>query len=257
MLSFGNAFDFILLSRSSRCGIRNVALATKIAMFFNIYSYVKSGPNLHSVDEQSKSERILALAQQLGVLRPKDLAPHGIQAEYLRRLCDRGLLRKLGRGSYVPAARRPSFPLSLAMVARAVPNGVIALTSALAFHGLTEGNPREISLAIERRAARPRLDFPALRIARLGGAAFTEGVVVHEIEHVAVPIYDLEKTLADLFKFRNKIGPHIAVDALRAALVAGRVELEALWRYARLDRVERVMKPYVDALTAQEERSRK
>jgi predicted transcriptional regulator of viral defense system len=203
---------------------------------------------LHSVDEQTKSERILALVRELGVLRPKDLGPHRIQAEYLRRLCDRGQLKKLGRGSYVLAARKPSFDLSLALVARAVPNGVICLNSALAFHGLGDSNAREIAVAIERRAAKPRLDFPVLRIARLGGAAFSEGVVHHRIEHVDVPIYTLEKTLADLFKFRNKIGPHIAVDALRAALAKRQVDMKALWTFARLCRVERVMKPYVDAL---------
>ena len=205
-------------------------------------------PHSHSVDDQSKSQRILALVQTLGVLRPKDLGPHRIQAEYLRRLCDRGQLKKLGRGSYVLAERRPSFDLSLALVARAVPNGVICLNSALAFHGLGEANAKEIAVAIERRAAKPRLDFPALRIARLGGEAFSEGVVHHRIEHVDVPIYDLEKTLADLFKFRNKIGPHVAVDALRAALGKRRVDLQRLQHYARLCRVERVMKPYVDAL---------
>lgn len=202
------------------------------------------------MDEQTKSERILALAQQMGVLRPKDLAPHDIQAEYLRRLCDRGQLKKLGRGSYVPATRRVSFPLSLALVARAVPHGVICLQSALAFHKLAEPNAREISVAIERRAARPRLDFPALRIARLGGDAYTEGIEHHQIERVDVPIYCVEKTLADLFKFRNKIGPHLAVDALRTALAANRVDLKTLQHYAQLDRVERVMKPYVDALAA-------
>jgi predicted transcriptional regulator of viral defense system len=201
------------------------------------------------VDEQTKSERILALAQEMGVLRPKDLAPYDIQAEYLRRLCERGQLKKLGRGSYVPAARKLSFPLSLALVARAVPQGVICLQSALAFHKLAEANAREISVAIERRAARPRVDFPALRIARLGDSAFTDGIEHHRIEHVDVAIYGVEKTLADLFKFRNKIGPHLAVDALRNALAKGRVDLEALRRYAQIDRVERVMKPYVDALT--------
>ncbi|MFT4046240.1 MAG: hypothetical protein QM661_06035 [Solimonas sp.] len=203
---------------------------------------------MHSIDEQSKSERILALVQALGVLRPKDLGPHRIQAEYLRRLCDRGQLKKLGRGSYVLAERRPSFDLSLALVTRAVPNGIICLQSALAFYGLGEANAREISVAIERRAAKPRLDFPALRIARLGGEAFSEGVARHRIEHVDVPIYTLEKTLADLFKFRNKIGPHIAVDALRAALAKRRIDMHKLQHYSQLCRVERVMKPYVDAL---------
>jgi predicted transcriptional regulator of viral defense system len=202
------------------------------------------------VDAHSKSERIVLLAQKLGVLRPKDLVPFGIQAEYLRRLCDRGLLKKLGRGSYVPAQVRPSSELSLAIVGRAVPNGVICLQSALAFHGLGNADPNRVAVAIERRAARPRLDYPELHIARLGGLAFTEGVEVHRVENVGLRVYVLEKTLADLFKFRNKIGPHIAVDALRAALATGDVNLKKLWHYARLCRVERVMKPYVDALTA-------
>lgn len=200
------------------------------------------------MDETSKSARILQMARQRGVLRPKDLAPFGIQAEYLRRLCERGELKKLGRGSYVPAQSELSPQLSLALVARAVPAGVICLQSALAFHGLTPPNPLEVSVAIERRAAKPRLDFPRLRIARLGGAAFSEGIQTAVLESVTVPVYTLEKTLADLFKFRNKIGPHVAVDALRAALAQDRVELKKLWHYARLCRVERVMKPYVDAL---------
>ncbi len=200
------------------------------------------------MDEQSKSERILQLAHKLGVLRPKDLVPHGIQAEYLRRLCDRGLLKKLGRGSYVPADAHPSPSLALAIVARAVPNGVICLQSALAYHGLGPSDLRAVHVAIERRAAKPRVEFPTIRVARLGGPAFTEGVEIHSIEHVKVRIYSLEKTLADLFKFRNKIGPHIAVDALRSALAQRELNMRKLWHYARLCRVERVMKPYVDAL---------
>src|SRR5690606_21827106 len=97
-------------------------------------------------------------------------------------------------------------------------------------------------------AAKPRLDYPELRVARLGGPAFTEGAETHLIENVKVRIYSLEKTLADLFKFRNKVGPHIAVDALRAALGQREIDQRKLWHYARLCRVERVMKPYVDAL---------
>lgn len=200
------------------------------------------------MDEQSKSERILQLVHKLGVLRPKDLVPYGIQAEYLRRLCDRGLLKKLGRGSYVAAGSKLSHDLALAIVARAVPNGVVCLETALAFHGLADFDMNEISVAIERRAAKPRVDFPDIRVARLGGPAFTEGIETHVLENVKVHIYCLEKTLADLFKFRNKIGPHIAVDALRSALSDRDINMRKLWHYARLCRVERVMKPYVDAL---------
>ena len=198
--------------------------------------------------EPSKSERIIQLAGQLGVLRPKDLAGEGIQAEYLRRACDKGVIKKVGRGSYVLSQKEVNPGLDLALVARAVPNGVICLRSALAYHGLGETPARIVDVAIERRAARPRLDYPSLRVARLGGSAFTEGVERHAIEGVKVRIYSLEKTLADLFKFRNKIGPHLAVDALRAALQAQRVRKEKLWHFARLCRVERVMRPYFDAL---------
>lgn len=199
-------------------------------------------------DEPSKSDRILQLAGQLGVLRPKDLAGEGIQAEYLRRACDRGVIKKVGRGSYVLSQKEVNPSLDLALVARAVPNGVICLRSALAFHGLGEIPHNVVDVAIERRAAGPRLDYPSLRVARLGGSAFTDGVEKHLIEGVKVRVYTVEKTLADLFKFRNKIGPHLAVDALRAALNARRVKKDKLWHYARLCRVERVMKPYVDAL---------
>jgi len=200
------------------------------------------------MDEQRKSDRILQLVQQLGVLRPKDLAPHHIQAEYLRRLCDKGVLKKLGRGSYVMAERKPSRLLDLALVARAVPNGVICLQSALSFHGITSQAPSATSVAIERRAAKPRLDYPPLHIVRLGDRAFSDGSNSYLIEGVAVRVYCVEKTLADLFKFRNKIGPHIAVDALRAALSEFPVDRQKLHHYAKLCRVERVMKPYVDAL---------
>lgn len=200
------------------------------------------------VDEPSKAERIVELAGQLGVLRPKDLAAEGIQAEYLRRACDKGVIKKIGRGSYVVSDKTLSPQLRLAVVARAVPNGVICLRSALAFHGYGSPPRDAVDVAIERRAAKPRLDVPKLWVARLGGEAFTQGVESREVEGVEIQVYCLEKTLADLYKFRNKIGPHLAVDALRTALGAQAVELDALWRYARLCRVERVMRPYVDAL---------
>ncbi|HVT37265.1 MAG TPA: type IV toxin-antitoxin system AbiEi family antitoxin domain-containing protein [Nevskiaceae bacterium] len=201
------------------------------------------------MDEQSKSERIIELARKFGVLRPKDLVPFGIQAEYLRRLCDKGMIKKVGRGSYVMSDTEMSNTLSLAIVGRAVPNGVVCLQSALAFHGIGNQPSNQVFVAIERRAARPRVDYPEVRVARLGGPAFTEGVETHTIENVKLKIYSLEKTLADLFKFRNKIGPHIAVDALRAAMnMEAGLNMKKLWHYAKLCRVERVMKPYVDAL---------
>lgn len=205
---------------------------------------------LHNVnDEPSKSQLIAELAAELGVLRPKDLALKGIQAEYLRRACDKGVIKKISRGTYVLPQKQVNASLALAVVGRAVPNGVICLRSALAFHGLGEAPQGSVDVAIERRAARPRLDYPLLRIARLSGLAFVDGTAMHRIEGVRVRVYSLEKTLADLFKFRNKIGPHIAVDALRTALGSRRVKKDRLQHFARMCRVERVMKPYMDALS--------
>jgi len=196
----------------------------------------------------SHAEQVMALANRQGVLRPVDLAPLGIQAEVLRRLLARGLIKKIGRGRYVPAGVRLDPPLVWAGVARAVPNGVLCLRSALTLHKVMAMPLEPVDLAIERRAAKPRLAEPSLWIARMGDEAFTEGVEVHVLHGVSVPVYSLEKTLADVFKFRNKIGPHIAVDALRAALQRNQVHLDRLHHYARICRVERVMQPYLDAL---------
>lgn len=196
----------------------------------------------------SPSEQVLALATRQGVLRPVDLAPLGIQAEVLRRLLARGLIKKIGRGRYVPAGTRMDPQLVWAGVARAIPNGVICLRSALTIQKVMAMPLEPVDLAIERRAAKPRLAEPSLWIARMGDEAFTEGVEVHVLHGVSVPVYSLEKTLADVFKFRNKIGPHIAVDALRAALQRNQVHLDRLHHYARICRVERVMQPYLDAL---------
>lgn len=198
--------------------------------------------------DSSHSDKVMALAQRQGVLRPVDLAPLGIQAEVLRRLLARGLIKKIGRGRYVPAGTRMDAPLVWAGVARAVPNGVICLRSALALHKVMPMPTEPVDLAIERRAGRPRLAEPTLWIARMGGEAFTEGVEIRILHGVPVAVYSLEKTLADVFKFRNKIGPHIAVDALRTALQHHQVHLDALQRYAGICRVERVMQPYLDAL---------
>lgn len=199
----------------------------------------------------SKADRLVELAAHHGVLRPRDLAASGIQAEYLRRACARGLIKKVGRGSYVLAQRQISSELQLEIAARAVPSGVICLRSALALYGCGSAPAAEVDMAIERHAAQPRLDFPHLRIARMGATAFAHAIVEQQLDGVQLRLYTLEKTLTDLFKFRNKLGPHLAVDGLRAALSQRRIDLAALGESARINRVERVMRPYVEALLRQ------
>ena len=137
---------------------------------------------------------------------------------------------------------------ALAQVAKRVPGGVVCLLSALAFHDLTTQLPAEVWLALPEKARRPRLDYPRLRVARFSGAALSEGIEKHTIERVEVRVYSAAKTVADCFKYRNKIGIDVAVEALKDFTRTHRGGANELARFARICRVSRVMQPYLDAI---------
>jgi predicted transcriptional regulator of viral defense system len=172
---------------------------------------------------------------------------HGIHPEYVRRLCDRGLLIRSGRGLYIPADADVTSHHTLAEASKRVPSGVICLLSALRFHELTTQSPRDIWLAISEKARRPRVDYPPLRIMRFSGLALTEGVEEHKIEGVPVKLYNPAKTVADCFKYRNKIGLEVAIEALRDCRRQRKCTNDELWHYARVCRVANVMRPYLEA----------
>jgi predicted transcriptional regulator of viral defense system len=136
------------------------------------------------------------------------------------------------------------------VVARAVPDGVVCLISALSFHEIGTQLPPHIWLAVDRRARSPKMRYPALRVVKFSEKAFTAGIEIHDIEGQPVKIYGVAKTLADLFKYRNKIGLDVALEALREAWRERRFIMDEIDRYARICRVERVMKPYLEALVA-------
>jgi predicted transcriptional regulator of viral defense system len=138
----------------------------------------------------------------------------------------------------------------LAIVARAAPRGVICLLSSLSFHGIGTQLPFEVWLAIDRGAREPSLVHPPLRVVRFSGPAFTEGVETHRIEGQVIRVYGVAKTLADLFKYRNKIGLEVGLEALREAWRRRLFTMDALDRSARVCRVERVMRPYLEALVS-------
>ena len=129
-----------------------------------------------------------------------------------------------------------------------MPGGVVCLLSALRFHGLTTQNPFEVWLAIDRKAWRPQIEHPPLRLVYLSGASLREGVEEHDVGGVTVRVFSAAKTVADCFKFRNKIGTDVAVDALRDYRRKHPKELEAVWRFAEVDRVARVLQPYLASL---------
>jgi len=195
------------------------------------------------------AERLIDLARSQGLIRPCDLAPLGIPRVSLTRAGRRGQLKRVGRGLYSLPGREVSAHGSLAEVARRVPKGVVCLLSALRFHGLTTQAPFEVWLAIENKSLAPKLDFPPLRIVRFSGAALTEGVEEHVVDGVTIRVTGVAKTVADCFKYRNKIGLDVALEALREAWHAKRMTSEDIWRYAKICRVANVMRPYLDSLT--------
>ncbi len=183
-----------------------------------------------------------------GVLRTSRALALGIHPRTLYRLRDSGRLVVVSRGVYRLAdLPEPSQP-DLVVVAARVPQAVVCLISALAFHGISTQVPHEVQIAIPRGRRRPRLDHPPIRVFRLTSKAYTEGIETHSIEGVPVRIYCPEKTIADCFKFRNKIGLDVAVEALKLGRERKRVSIRSLLHYARLCRVERVMRPYLEAL---------
>ncbi|HZQ34670.1 MAG TPA: type IV toxin-antitoxin system AbiEi family antitoxin domain-containing protein [Dehalococcoidia bacterium] len=192
---------------------------------------------------------VLQLAQRAGVIRPRDLAHAGIDPAYLRRLYRAGQFERVGRGLYVPVGWQPTEHAQIAQAAKRVPRGVLCLLSALRFHELGTQQPYAVWLAIGVKDRRPRETGLPLQIVRFSGAAYSEGVEEHELEGVPVRVYGLAKTIADCFKYRNKIGLDVALEALRDGWRRRRVTMDELWRYARACRMTNVMRPYLESLT--------
>lgn len=196
----------------------------------------------------SVAEQILQLVREHGVLRPRDLDPLGVPREYLRRMLERGQLIRTGRGLYILPDGDFTENHGLAEAAKRVPGGVVCLLSALVYHELTTQLPFEVWLAIGPKAWRPKVDYPPLRIVRFSGAALTAGITTYAIERVSVRVYDPAKTVADCFKYRNKIGLDVAMEALRDCLRQRKCTVDDLWRYAEICRVQNVMRPYLEAM---------
>jgi predicted transcriptional regulator of viral defense system len=199
---------------------------------------------------QTQHGKILRLARRPQGVTAREVAAAGIHRQALTRLVAAGQLERIGRGLYRP----PEHPITehhgLALASAAVPQGVICLLSALQFHSIGTQLPADVWIAINRRAHRPSLRYPPLRVVRYSGDALNEGIEPHRIEGQAVKVYSIAKTLADCFKYRNKIGIDVALEALREAWRARRFSMDELDRCARICRVQRVMQPYLEGLVA-------
>ena len=201
------------------------------------------------MSKNSPENQVLELAQQ-GLLRVCDLTSRGLHPEYLRRLYQKGLVRREGRGLYIAADAEISVHYGLAQVAKRVSHGVICLLSALSFHEIGTQLPHQVWMAIDRRAAKPKIQFPPLRVMRFSGAALTEGIETYQIEGVPVQIFNPAKTVADCFKYRNKIGLDVALEALKECILDRRTTMDDLWHFAKVCRMTNVMRPYMEAIVA-------
>lgn len=193
-------------------------------------------------------DQVIAIVQKVGILRPRDLDQYGIPREILKRLCRRGILLRLERGLYSLPSAEVTEHHTLAQVCKRIPNGVICLLSALRFHGLTTQSPHLIWVAIDVKAHKPKTTGLPVRFVRFSGAALKEGIEEHSIEGVQVNVYSPAKTVADCFKYRNKTGLDIALEALRDCLREKLCQVDDLWRYGKICRVKNVMRPYLEAM---------
>ncbi len=197
------------------------------------------------------TEEVLTLARRHGIVTARALRERGIAPTYLQRLTARGLLTRVARGIYEPAEGADITEMhTLVEACLRVPSGVVCLLSALRYHNLTTQAPREVWIAIDPKARLPQVPYPPLRIVRFGGAARTAGVEKHPVAGQEVRVYGVAKTVADCFKYRNKVGLDVAIEALNDAWRGGRTTADELWRAAQVDRVANVMRPYLEAVQA-------
>lgn len=200
------------------------------------------------MDTAGNPARVLRLARERGLVRARDLADNRIPRATLARLVASGSLVQVSRGIYALPSQSRSEQPQLAEIAVRSPRVVFCLLTALRFHELTTQSPHEIWLAISNKARPPRLDYPPLRVVRFSGEALTKGVETHVVDGVTIRVYSVAKTVADCFKYRNKIGLDVALEALRESKREKRATNDQLWRYAKICRVANVMRPYLEGI---------
>jgi predicted transcriptional regulator of viral defense system len=193
-------------------------------------------------------QRIVHYVGKHGIVRPRDIEAMGLPREYLLRLHRQGKIVRSGRGLYSLPDAAITERHSYAEVSRRVPGGVFCLLSALAFHEITTQSPASVWIALPQGARRPVIGSPSLKVVRLSGGSLTEGIETHKVEGVPIHVYSAAKTVADCFKFRNKIGLDVAIEALKDSLRQKKATVNEIYHYAKVCRVSNVIRPYMEAL---------
>lgn len=193
----------------------------------------------------SAAQRIIR--KQGGIIRTSEAIAAGVHPRTLYQLRDDGVIEQLSRGVFRLADHSVS-DQDLVTVATRIPHAIICLVSALAFHELTTQIPHTVSIALKKGAESPRLFNPPLTIYRFSDESLNVGIDSHNIDEVIVNVYNVEKTIADCFKFRNKVGMDVALEALKLSAQRKKLNLKELLRYAKICRIEKILRPYLEML---------
>ena len=202
---------------------------------------MKTSPNRYK-------KQLAVFKEHQGFLRTSQALKLGIHPEDLYAMKAAGLIELISRGLYRQTSASPPTQPDLATVALKIPRGVICLISALAFHEIGTEIPHEVHVALKFPSRKPKLSYPPTRFVWLSPASFEAGIETHRIDGIPLRVYSPEKTVADCFKFRNKFGLDVALEALKFCRSHKRSSVRELMKYAKIDRVERVMKPYLEAI---------
>lgn len=198
-----------------------------------------------SISKLQKTLNYLALK---GVVRPRELNRIGVSGVYLNKLYHQGIIERPSRGIYTLKNASVGEHQTLIEASKRVPHGVVCLLSALQFHGLTTQLPFEVWLAIDIRARRPTGDLPPLRICKFSKSALSYGIEKHKIGETLVKVYSPAKTVADCFKYRNKIGIDVAIEALRAVWLGKKASMDEIHKASKICRVANLMRPYLESI---------
>ena len=196
----------------------------------------------------TQRDRLLGLLDSTPIVRSSEIRRHGIDAKTVQRMVEAGDIVQVSRGVYARPDLDARSHHSLVEAQMIVQSGVVCLLSALSFHEVGTQAPRDVWMAVRRGSRVPKAGQSPIRVVTFSGQAFTEGVEQYEIEGIPVRIYSVAKTIADCFKYRNKLGTDVAIEALREAVHARRVDVNELLRCADICRVRSAMTPYLESV---------
>jgi len=196
----------------------------------------------------SKRQQVISYVKNQSLVRSKEIEDQGLPRAYLYQLARDGIIENIGRGIYQWPDIELDAHTALAEVAKKIPKGVVSLLSALSFHEFTSQNPFEVWIALETKSWKPNIDYPATRIVFMSGESIKAGIDIHSINGIEVKVFNPAKTVADCFKYRNKIGLDVALEALKEGWRMKRFTIDELMNYAEICRVRSVIQPYMEVL---------